>query len=183
MTELDDNAAVRRVLDGDVDAFALIVERYQRPIRRFVTNMSPRTQAADDIAQDVFLAAYRSLRRFDARRGKLTTWLFAIARNRMINHVQAEARRPPPPELLLDRGTWTDPAAGLEHQEAMAALDAALSQLPGGQRAVFVLAEIEQLPLAEVAAIEGVPVGTVKSRLSRAKEALRAALAKMGVEP
>lgn len=176
MADVDDAALVRRVIEGDVEAFAVVVERYQRPIFRFVSNMALHADDVEDVAQDVFLSAYRNLHRFDSRKGRLATWLFAIARNRVIN--VAQKRRAEPEAGALDRAAaaGVSPSAELERRETFAALDAALAALPVAQRAVFVLAEIEGLSLAEVAEIEAVPVGTVKSRLSRAKEALRMAL-------
>ena len=179
----DELALVEQVIRGEPQAFAAIVQRYQRPIFAFVVNMLPRSLAAEaeDIAQDVFLAAYSNLPSFDATKGALSTWLFVIARRRVLNLLHK--RRPASgldAHLLEQR---VDVAAGMERWEQMAALDRALATLPDEQRAAFVLAEIQELDLSQVAQIENVPLGTVKSRLSRAKAALRAAMGDVhGVE-
>jgi RNA polymerase sigma-70 factor (ECF subfamily) len=126
--------------------------------------------------QDALLAAFRHRDAFDARRGSFRAWLFGIARNGARNALRK--KRPTPVATLPERGAVDASRDG----EAGARLDAALEALPAAQRAAFVLAEIHGLTHEEVAAIEGVAVGTVKSRTARARERLRDALRGAGKE-
>jgi RNA polymerase sigma-70 factor (ECF subfamily) len=169
----EEETIVRRVLEGDSQAFRWIVERYQGPVYRLVRNLLARTADVEDLAQDAFLAAYQNLAAFDSQRGSFAAWLFTIARNkclnaakrrRLVGHADAEPVDSRTPELALAEGEW------------LQRFDAALAALPFEQRAAFLLAEIEGLPYEEIARIEGVPLGTVKSRISRAKEKLRGLL-------
>lgn len=162
---------VKRVQNGDADAFERLVEAYQGPLFVLARNMTGNGVTAGDIVQDTFLAAFEHIGRFDPRRGRFSTWLFSIARNKCIN-----ARNKTVETLGLDLEQVAAPddvETQCERGILLARLDAALALLPDRDRAVFVLAEIQELPLAEVAAIEGVPVGTVKSRLSRTRSKLR----------
>jgi RNA polymerase sigma-70 factor (ECF subfamily) len=115
----------------------------------------------------VFLTAYARLGTFDPARSQFSTWIFTIARNKAVN---AAARKKPrymaePPE----RADASDPEMTAEKKELLAALDRAVQDLPLNQRTAFVLAEFEQLPYEQIAQIEGVRLGTVKSRINRAK--------------
>jgi len=170
----DDLQAIQRVLAGDVESFGDLVRRYQKPVFGLVRNLIPDAGDAEDIAQDVFLAAYTHLGAFDPRRAAFATWLFTIARNRCL--AALKKRRPRPvrdvPEAVDRRTPDADAAAG----ELWRRLDAALAELPLEQKTAFVLAEIQGLSHEEVARIEGVRIGTVKSRLSRAREKLRSLL-------
>ena len=163
----------RRAAGGDREAFRILVVRYQGPLLAIVANLLPRSADREDIAQEAFLAAWSHLAEYEPSRGAFFTWLAAIARNRAKN--ARKRRRPEPRSELPD---VADPAAEVaaERAEAWRRLDAALESLPDDQRAAFTLAQIHGLPLADVARIEGVPVGTIKSRAARAREKLRAAL-------
>jgi RNA polymerase sigma-70 factor (ECF subfamily) len=164
----------RRAAGGDLEAFRALVVRYQGPLLAVVTNLLPVAADREDVAQEAFLSAWTHLATFDPARGTFFTWLAAIARNRARN--ERKRRRPSPRAELPDRADPAPAGADLDRSEDRRRLDAALATLPEEQRATFVLAEIHGLPLAAVAAIEGVPVGTVKSRAARAREKLRAAL-------
>jgi RNA polymerase sigma-70 factor, ECF subfamily len=170
----DDLEAIARVLAGDAEAFRTLVERYQRPLLALVRNLLPRGADGEDLAQDVFLAAFVHLRAFDPARSAFPTWLFAIARNKCLNELK---RRRPAAVATPEPAHTRTPDAEAACAELARRLDEGLDALPFEQRAVFVLAEIHGLSLEEVGRIEGVPVGTVKSRLSRARGRLRALLA------
>lgn len=156
---------------GSREAFRILVECYEGLVYQFLRNMVGRTADAEDLTQDVFLAAFRARATYDPRRGALSTWLLTIARNLCLN----AARRPVStwPGALEIPARDVAPDAAAIRNEIWAALDAALETLPRDQRAAFVLAEIQGLPLAEIARIEGVELGTVKSRVGRARERLR----------
>lgn len=174
----DDEAIIARVLRGDSEAFRALVDRYQGPVVRMIAHLTCDTHARDDVAQDVFLAAYRSLARFDPARSSFSTWLFTIARNKAIN--AAKRRR----QMLI--GSFPEPqdprvpSDDLMVQELHARLDRALARLPSHQRRAFVMAEFDDLPYETIAQIEAVRVGTVRSRINRAKAALRSLLGDAG---
>ena len=82
---MEDTQIIKQVLQGNTDYFRLIVERYHIPVIRFVRNMISDNQICEDIAQDVFLTAYKKLSSFDPYYSKFSTWLFVIARNKSLN--------------------------------------------------------------------------------------------------
>lgn len=169
-----DVEVIRRVLQGDVESFRLLVERYERPIARMIRSVTGDTESCEDIAQEVFLAAYRKLSSFDPACSKFSTWLFTIARNKSINAFKK--KKPRSMSELPDTTNHNNPGDELAKEEFFARLDRALQALPSAQRRAFVLAEFEKLPYAEIALIEGARTGTIKSRISRAKKGLRSVL-------
>ncbi len=170
----DETEAIRRVLSGDVDAFRTLVGRYERPLLVFVGNLIPDAHRREDIAQDVFLAAFRRLDTFDPKRSRFSTWLLTIARNKCLNAIKKKT-----PEFYDDLShpvrtrTPYDEAVG---KEWLTLLDRALADLPPPLKTVFVLAEIMDRPIEEIAEIEGIKHSSVCSRLSRAKKRLRVIL-------
>jgi RNA polymerase sigma-70 factor, ECF subfamily len=164
---------VRRVLAGRTDDFRVLVDRHQQSIFRFAFGLVGNREEAEDITQESFLAAFANLSGYDSGHAVFSTWLFTIARNRCINVLKR--RRP----IALDEtrsiadATSADPVVNRELSEQ---LDRALAALPVEQRSAFVLAEIEELPYAEIARIERASLGTVKSRIHRAKQRLQSLL-------
>jgi RNA polymerase sigma-70 factor (ECF subfamily) len=163
-----------RVVSGDVESFRSIVARYQKPIIRFVRNLVDDSHVCEDIAQEVFLTAYKMLGSFNPERSEFSTWLFAIARNKSLNVLKK--KRPLSMCRLPERTSSGKPSDVMTQKEFFDELDRALQGLPVAQKTAFVLAELEQLSHAEIAQIEGVRIGTVKSRINRAKSKLRSAL-------
>lgn len=160
-------------------AFAELVQRHGPALLRYLANLLPR-DLAEDAAQEVFLAIWHHRKRFDPERGSFTTWLFTIARNRAFN--LHRRRDHPQRESALETmpAAAPDPERKLAVKEAYAALDRALEMLPFDQRAVFVLAEMQGFTMDEIAVVESLPVGTVKSRLARARRKMKARLIKIG---
>ncbi|UCD49577.1 MAG: sigma-70 family RNA polymerase sigma factor [Phycisphaerales bacterium] len=170
----DETLAIERVLQGDTESFRLLVERYEKSVVRMIRNTTGVTQSCDDLAQDVFLTAFAKLHSFDPARSRFSTWLLTIARNKSINHLKR--KRPTTRGEFPARVDDRTPLAMLAQQEAFARLDQALASLPARQRRAFALAEFEGLPYEQIARIEGTRVGTIKSRVSRARTKLTEAL-------
>jgi RNA polymerase sigma-70 factor, ECF subfamily len=170
----DDLETIQRVLAGDVESFRCLVERYQRPLLTMVRNLTPPTTDHEGVAQEVFLAAFRYLTSFDPVRSAFSTWLFTIARNRCRNELAR--RRPVVGTELPDVVDLRSPERAASEAELFRRLDAALDALPFEQRSAFVLAHLQGLSYEEVGRIEGVGMGTVKSRIARAREKLRSLL-------
>jgi len=170
----DDLRAIQRVLEGDTEAFRILVKQHEDRLFCLIRNLIPDRNDCEDIAQEVFLAAYTHLRSYDHGRATFSTWLLTIARNKCLNALKkktpAAAAGAPEPE---DART---PDAEASEAEWFQQLDAALDALPLEQKTTFVLAEIQGLSLQEIGTIERVSLGTVKSRLSRAREKLRSLL-------
>ncbi|MHC4472819.1 MAG: sigma-70 family RNA polymerase sigma factor [Planctomycetota bacterium] len=171
---MDDASVITRVRSGDREAFRVLVERYQSALLALLRSLMPGIHDREDAAQESFLAAFDNLDRFDETRGSFRAWLFRIARNRALNELKR--RRPEPhPAAVESAASAGRPADRGDFPE----LDRALASLPTALRSAFVLAEIHGLTYEEVALIEQAPLGTVKSRIHRARERLRAALARV----
>jgi len=165
---------IKAVLDGDVDSFRLLVKRYEKPIIRTVRNIIDDGHICEDIAQDVFLTAYKKLTFFDPARSSFSTWLFTIARNKSLNAIKK--KNPATVSNLPENSDTSSPAINLVRHELFDALDHALQTLNPKQKMAFILAEFENLPYEQIAQIEGVRIGTIKSRINRAKKKLRSVL-------
>lgn len=178
---------VRAAQAGDEAASRQIVEALHRPVLATIFRfLGPGwRREIEDIAQDVFLKVFRALGTFDPARAKFTTWVYSFVRNHCYDvlkrrrlpttslHAAAEDE---PAREVVDRRELL-PTADLDNQELGRRIAEALAGLGEDQRLAFVLREYENLDYAEIAAITGVNEGTVKSRLFRAKEALRGQLA------
>lgn len=175
----------RQESPADRAAFAELVRRHSPALLRYLGNLLPRRDMAEDVAQEVFLAVWCHRERFDPQRGSFAAWMFTIARHRAYNRCRGEKR--PQAEMAMEMTPMEmtptaqpGPDRELAVKEAYAALDRALAQIPFDQRSVFVLAEIQGFAMGEIASIEGLPVGTVKSRLARARRKMKARLKKIG---
>lgn len=169
-----ENQIIASVQQGCIEEFEHLVRLYQGPLFRVVGNLVNPPHRCEDLVQDIFLAAYKNIGRFDPRKGSFRTWLYAIARNRTLN-----ARRKHREDRLPDDAIIADgrtPMDDLVVKEAFQNLDSALNRMKIQDRVIFVLAELEGLAYAEIARIEKLPLGTVKSRLARARAKLRRAL-------
>ena len=162
------------MLAGDIDCFGLLVDKYQSKVLGMIYNMTRDRHLSEDLCQDVFMDAYRSLANFDSARSRFSTWLYRITQNKAINALRkhkpllfAEV-----PERAIEAGGFETIAAEELHIE----IDRILDRLPARQKAAFVWSEIEELSYKEIAEIEGVSLGTIKSRISRAKRFLQDAV-------
>lgn len=169
---------------GDRQALEAFVHCYERRVFAYLTRSLGTEFPIEDLAQDVFLRAYRSLARFDVcGKARLSTWLLAIA-----HHVVVDARRSRRIAVSLEPEDY--PSSGMSPEQLLgreqlrAALTRAIEQLPDEQRDVFVLAEFQGLSSADIARVVGAFEATVKTRLFRARARLRSALRPLiGVEP
>jgi len=171
---------IHQILQGDIESFRLIVERYERPIVRMIRNITNNKESYEDIAQDVFFTAYRKLASFDPARSNFSTWLFTIARNKSINALRK--KRPLSMNELPQNSDPHNPSDELAEREFFDMLDAGLEALPSAQKRAFVLAEFEGLSYENIAQIEGVRTGTIKSRINRAKKNLAKTLKEIRYE-
>lgn len=174
MTDPIDADLVRRFLAGDEDAAARLLERHQGAVYSLLLRMLGSAADAEDAAQDAFLKAFRALEGYDPAR-PLRSWLFKIAHNTALDRLRSRGER-----VSLDDGDMPEPAAEEATPEELAerAIDGALVErlvaaLPPLYREVLLLRFTEGLEVAEIAGVLGMPVGTVKIRLFRAREMMR----------
>ena len=184
--ELDEAALAARCRQGDPAAFGAFVRRHQDRVFHVCLRLCGRAAEAEDFAQEAFVRAWQALDRFDGR-ARLYTWVFRIAVN-LVRSARRRERtaRPHPREAWAGRAPehrgpptagpaapGPTPDARAVSRETQRAVQAALDRLEPEQRAILVLRDLEGLDYAEIAAILAVPTGTVKSRLHRARLALR----------
>jgi RNA polymerase sigma-70 factor, ECF subfamily len=167
-----DPAVIRAAAAGDLRAFEKIVRAYQQHIWRFLRRFLGDAAAAEDVAQETFLRLYRSLPGF-AHQAKFSAWVFKIARNAALDELRRRQRRERvavAAAAALDDGAA---GAGATAGETKVEIEAALASLPADLRETVVLVEVFGLPYAEVSAVVGAPVGTIKSRMFRARERMQ----------
>lgn len=157
---------IAAVSEGDRAAFVLLFERYAGRIKAFMMRSGAGAADAEEITQDVMVSIWRRASSFDPTRSAPSTWIFAIARNRRIDLLRRAGRMVPDPlDPVLQPEAERDGFVTLSASERERRLRAALADLPEEQRAVLVAAFYEGLSHAEIAARDGVPLGTVKSRI------------------
>jgi RNA polymerase sigma-70 factor, ECF subfamily len=173
---------LERARQGDPRAFELLISPHLPSLRRFAFSFTRDWAEADDLTQEALLKAFRSLSKFEGR-SQISTWLYVIVRSAGHDLYRSNRRR----EQLVgteDVGDQATLEPNAEEQLAMHAdsqeLWAAIKQLEPEFRIALVLFEIEGLSYEEIAAIERVPIGTIRSRLSRARASLRSLLLKSG---
>ncbi len=182
LQELDDNELVILYLGGTSRAFDLLVERYQTRLLNFVYRTVGDRERAEDLVQEAFVRVYRHLARFDQSK-KFSTWVYTIASNLAKNELRNRARNPLVYFQTMTSG-WEDEDRPLEFEDPSARpddafdrrhlreqVDAAVLRLPVHHRQVFVLRELEGRSYEEIAEMTKCNLGTVKSRLNRARSA------------
>ena len=172
-----DDELLLRLRKGDEQAFTALYRRRQGAIYRFALHMSGSSAVAEDIVQEAFLALLREECGFDPERGTLSGYLFGIARKLVLRNLergrsnvplQAETDEAAPRELAV----IDDPLAGLTRHETIEALRRAVQALPRRYREVVVLCDLEEMDYADAAVVLGCPIGTVRSRMHRARALL-----------
>jgi RNA polymerase sigma-70 factor (ECF subfamily) len=180
MVQYEDSQLVRLVLDGDTEAFNDLVERHQSRAYNLCVRMLGDADAAADVAQDAFISAYKHL---PSLRGEFRPWLMRIVANGCRDMLRSQKRRPSvsldlerddddtPAMQLADTGDG--PEAALMKSELQKTIAGALAEIPDDQREVVILSDIQGLSYQEIADMTGINIGTVKSRLNRARSRLR----------
>jgi RNA polymerase sigma-70 factor, ECF subfamily len=179
---LSDAAVVRRVLAGDTEAYALLVERYYERCARYAVRVIGNREDAEEAVQDTLLRTFRSLSRYEER-GQFTAWIFRILANQCRSTVARMARRERDfPDVYSDDALPVEAAPNVDgnlvavHGSTGDRLDAALARLPGEQREALALRFGESLSYEDMSAITGASVSALKMRVSRATARLRAQL-------
>ena len=167
---------IQRIQNGDTQAFRVIVETYQHRLFVWVARFLGPAAASDteDIVQEIFLSAYTHIRSFDTAKAGFNTWLFTIARNRCLNEVRK--KRPECKADVADLCSNSDTAKILLNREIHSKMDQALNRLSPKHRSVFILSEFLGFTHEDISCIEKIRIGTVKSRLARARKQLRRTL-------
>src|SRR6476619_5682803 len=153
-----DNRIVREAQRGDSHAFSDIVRAYQVPVFNYILRTVGDRGLAEDLSQEVFLRVYQSLPRFSFR-SKFTTWLFQIAKNRVVDEFRSRERRPPPDELDHDVLRMAD--APVERAATIDAIWRAVAELPLDLRTALLLRDISGFSYDEIADVEGVTLAAV----------------------
>jgi RNA polymerase sigma-70 factor, ECF subfamily len=176
----EDEQLIKECLAGQTEAFGLLVTRYQDRLYHTLSNILVSAEDARDVAQDAFVLAFQKLHTFRGD-SAFYSWLFRIAYNSAISHLRKKKRSAPTDETSheqtgiepADRHPDTDPSRGLEVTEEQALVRSALAQLQEEYRTALVLKEMEGLKYEEIAEVVDAPIGTVRSRIHRARRDLR----------
>ncbi|MGX2039555.1 RNA polymerase sigma factor RpoE [Methylocaldum sp. MU1018] len=181
MGEQLDEELVRRVQRGDKTAFDILVRKYQYKIAQLINRYIKDPHEALDVAQESFIKAYRALPSFRGE-SAFYTWLYRIAINTAKNHIAMRARRPSEDEIEIEEAEQFESAVRLKDQETpegvvlseelAQVIQFALDELPEELRTAISLREFDGLSYDEIAQVMNCPVGTVRSRIFRAREAI-----------
>ncbi len=176
-----DQQLVLRVQAGDKRAFDLLVLKYQSRILALVSRYVKDSSEVQDVAQEAFIKAYRALPRFRGD-SAFYTWLYRIATNTAKNYLVSRSRRPPGSDVEIDDAEYYETGAALRDEETpenqlfcaelAAVVNSALSELPADLRSAVTLREFDGLSYEDIAEIMDCPVGTVRSRIFRARESI-----------
>jgi RNA polymerase sigma-70 factor (ECF subfamily) len=187
LEDLPDVELLASYARGEAAAFAILLERHQRPLFNFLLRSTRNTTDAEDLLQETWTRVLRNPGGFD-QRSKFTTWLYTIARNLCIDHARkGKHRRHASLDAHASEGGSTlaqrvpaqqpDTERTAESERLGTRIAAAVETLPDEQREVFLLRQLQQMPFAEIAAVVGAPENTVKSRMRYALERLQTELA------
>ena len=179
--ESTDQQLVDQVMAGNKNAFNLLVMRYQHRVAALIARFVQDPQEVEDVAQEAFIKAYRALPLFRGD-SAFYTWLYRIAVNTAKNYLVARSRRPPAQDLEIDEVESTEtgsvlreiesPEGSLSTSELKAVIELALDSLPEELKTAFILREFSGLSYEDISEVMDCPVGTVRSRIFRAREAI-----------
>ncbi|MBM3957602.1 MAG: sigma-70 family RNA polymerase sigma factor [Gemmatimonadetes bacterium] len=178
MPDFDEQDLIRRALEGDLQAFNALVETYQNLVFSVVLRMIHDRGRAEDLTQEAFVSAYRNLRGY--RGGSFKAWLLRIAKNATLDELRRRKRQPAvsiDAQIATFRETLPSPGQSpgdaAEMRELGTAIAAGLASLPADQRMAVVMVDVEGMSYEETARAMEVSIGTVKSRLNRARGRMR----------
>ena len=186
----DDNdiALVKRVQNGDKQAFNLLVQKYQFRIKHLVSRFIKDSSEQEDVVQEAFIKAYRAISRFRGD-SAFYTWLYRIAVNTSKNYLVAAGRRPPAQDVIADEFTsigGTDrlvesnsPEEIAQNDELVEAIRQSINALPEELKKAIQLREFDGLSYEDIAAIMECPIGTVRSRIFRARATIEQAISSL----
>ncbi len=182
-TAMNDAELVKQIINGNNNAFRYLVANYQRLVLHVVGRVVQRQDEVEDIRQEVFIKVFRKMNRFRGE-SRLSTWIATIAYNTSISHVRKLARRGEqsydnkPALIALERDGSLNQKV-VEKEEAKKILMEMIESLPVNYRTVLTLFHLEEFSYKEIEEITGMPEGTIKSYLSRARKLLKAKLEKV----
>src|SRR5258705_13897057 len=188
LTSATDRDLVATAISGVEGSFEELVRRYQRPISAYVYRMVGDYEAALDLTQEIFIKVYGSLARYRAE-FKFSTWIYKIAHNSAVDHLRRNATREQSLiigtegdqyELPIESGRLT-PEEESERKERRIEIEAVIRTLPGNYRELIILRHSQDLTYEEIVEVTGLPLGTVKNRLFRAREMMRQHFMERGI--
>ncbi len=180
-TETDDSEAIRRVLSGESQAYGVIIQKYQQRIFAAVLLMVGNREDAEDIAQESLVLGYRNLSSFEGR-SSLYTWLHRIAMNLSISHRRKYRREKSIPKTTLEIaedqmvGREEPVEQTIDRRDEQQMVRTAILRLDEQQKAVLILRDVQGMDYAEIAEALEIPIGTVRSRLHRARLELKSVI-------
>jgi RNA polymerase sigma-70 factor (ECF subfamily) len=172
-----DEALLARIAAGEAASLSVLFRRRQQNVYRFALHLTGSPAMADDVTQDVFVTVIREARRFEAGRATVSAWLCGIARNFVRRRLALDHGTASLDDVEIDipvAATDADPLADLTNAEAIESLRRAVLSLPLRYREVVVLCDLQETSYGDAAAVLGCPIGTVRSRLNRARALLTA---------
>jgi RNA polymerase sigma-70 factor (ECF subfamily) len=186
--ELSDVDLIAGTIAGGEDNFEELVRRYQRPIVGYVFRMLGDYESALDVTQEVFIKVYNSLERYSSEY-KFSTWIYRIAHNAAIDHMRRNSVTPQSLETESADGTYQlqiessdpTPEQDRERSEWRTQIDSVVKCLPTAYRDLILLRHSQDMSYDEIAEVTGLPLGTVKNRLFRAREMMRDIFIERGV--
>jgi RNA polymerase sigma-70 factor (ECF subfamily) len=170
-----EQALMQQLLAGDERAIRILYGRFARPVYTLGYRLLGSAEAAEELAQDVFLAAWRKGSRFDATRGRLSTWLMAIAHNLAVDRLRHERGAGRPILVLVDELPEGNPTEEEDMLVERETARQALAELSPTERRLLSLAYLQGWTAREIAEADGIPLGTVKTRLRTSLIKLRKA--------
>lgn len=182
--QVEEQVLVRRAQQGDAQIFSLLVRKYQRRLKHFLRRFTHDDQVTLDVVQETFLKAYKAMPQFRAG-SQFYTWLCCIGMNTAKSMIAVYGREPQMISEIVDENgeeidvfehlsDYQTPENLLLNRELIDAIDEAINQLPANLRQPIILSEVNGLTYEEIAQLMGCPVGTVRSRIARAREILSA---------
>ncbi|HEX5890114.1 MAG TPA: sigma-70 family RNA polymerase sigma factor [Pyrinomonadaceae bacterium] len=185
---VSDRELVAIAIDGFDGSFEELVRRYQRPISAYVYRMVGNYESALDLTQEIFIKVYNSLNRYRAE-FKFSTWIYKIAHNAAVDHLRRSATREQSLVLGPEGDTYDlplesarmSPEQESERKERRGEIEAVVRALPANYRELIILRHSQDLSYEEIVEVTGLPLGTVKNRLFRAREMMRQQFVDKGI--